>query len=197
MTAEEGQCAIIVLHNFYYLYYDVNTYFDKGLIAEQFLESTASQITCHGIVCLREEIKPENLAVLFRNNHFSTIYRHKVRGSRIFAATFSSRTLCRICLKKNIVNINEKFKVIIFLYSLLLQDELFTLVTDLGFLCERNVVWETLSSVQGDSYFVDGNCLNCPPKSDTSQMPDNPNLDYVNSILSSITLDRTLLSARF
>ena len=38
---------------------------------------------------------------------------------------------------------------------LILQDELFLLVTDQGFLTERNVVWETLSTVDGDCHFVD------------------------------------------
>ena len=38
---------------------------------------------------------------------------------------------------------------------LLLQDELFVLVTDQGFLSESNVVWETLSNVEGDGHFVD------------------------------------------
>ena len=37
----------------------------------------------------------------------------------------------------------------------MLQNELFTLVTDQGFLSEANVVWETLSNVEGDGHFVD------------------------------------------
>lgn len=36
-----------------------------------------------------------------------------------------------------------------------LQSELFLLVTDQGFLSEKNVVWETLNNVEGDGYFVD------------------------------------------
>lgn len=35
------------------------------------------------------------------------------------------------------------------------QNELFLLVTDQGFLSERNIVWETLSNVEGDCHFVD------------------------------------------
>jgi hypothetical protein len=38
-----------------------------------------------------------------------------------------------------------------------LQNELFVLVTDQGFLSEPNVVWETLSNVEGDGHFVDAN----------------------------------------
>lgn len=37
------------------------------------------------------------------------------------------------------------------------QNELFLLVTDQGFLNEKNVVWETLNNVEGDGYFVDTN----------------------------------------
>ena len=55
--------------------------------------------------------------------------------------------------------------------SLHFQDELFLLVTDQGFLTESNVVWETLSNVEGDGEFVDASF--CPyHKSDPStQLP--------------------------
>jgi len=36
-----------------------------------------------------------------------------------------------------------------------MQSELFVLATDQGFLSEPNVVWETLSNVEGDGHFVD------------------------------------------
>lgn len=35
------------------------------------------------------------------------------------------------------------------------QNELFVLVTDQGFLNEKNVMWETLNNVEGDGCFVD------------------------------------------
>ena len=44
--------------------------------------------------------------------------------------------------------------VLIFLFPVF-QDELLLLVTDQGFLTESNVVWETLSNVEGDGHFVD------------------------------------------
>lgn len=108
-----------------------------GLIVQQFLETTASQITYHGIVSLQNEMQPGSLAVLFRNNHFSTIHRH--------------------------------------------NDELFMLITDLGFVKESNVVWESLTSVQGDSQFVDGKFLNSPPKplpSPAENVTQSTDLDY-------------------
>ncbi|EDV29330.1 uncharacterized protein TRIADDRAFT_18339 [Trichoplax adhaerens] len=82
----------------------------EGLIAEQFLNSTASQLTYHGLYTLYEELKPEQLCVLFRNNHYSTLYKHK--------------------------------------------DELFILVTDIGYSTEKEIVWETLSNIEGDSSLV-------------------------------------------
>ncbi|XP_053384700.1 ubiquitin carboxyl-terminal hydrolase MINDY-1-like [Mercenaria mercenaria] len=83
----------------------------QALVAEEFLENSASQLTYHGLCELCTQLKEDELAVLFRNNHFTTLYRHK--------------------------------------------DELFQLVTDQGFLQESNVVWETLSNVEGDCHFVD------------------------------------------
>ncbi|XP_071486356.1 ubiquitin carboxyl-terminal hydrolase MINDY-2-like [Diadema antillarum] len=109
----------------------------QGLQADQFLTSNASQLTYHGLCELNSTIAEEELCVFFRNNHFSTLYKH--------------------------------------------NNELYVLVTDQGFLTESNVVWETLSNVEGDSYFVDGNFrrrpvssgpLTPPPPMSTSQQID-------------------------
>ncbi|XP_033752307.1 ubiquitin carboxyl-terminal hydrolase MINDY-2-like isoform X2 [Pecten maximus] len=85
----------------------------EALLCESFLDGAAAQLTYHGLCELNSVVKENQLCVFFRNNHFSTMYRH--------------------------------------------QNELFLLVTDQGFLGERNVVWETLSNVEGDGYFVDAN----------------------------------------
>jgi len=45
----------------------------KSLLAEQFLEDSASQLTYHGICELNSVMKDGQLAVFFRNNHFSTL----------------------------------------------------------------------------------------------------------------------------
>ena len=50
----------------------------SALIAEQFLERTASQLTYHGLCELNTQVKEDELAVFFRNNHFTTLYRNKV-----------------------------------------------------------------------------------------------------------------------
>jgi hypothetical protein len=48
---------------------------EGGLIA-QFLESSSSQITYYGLVSLHECLNNNQLAILFRNNHFATICKH-------------------------------------------------------------------------------------------------------------------------
>ncbi|NXF40719.1 MINY1 hydrolase, partial [Nyctibius bracteatus] len=48
-----------------------------GLVAEQFLEATASQLTYHGLCELTAAVREGELSVFFRNNHFSTMIKHK------------------------------------------------------------------------------------------------------------------------
>lgn len=49
----------------------------EGLIAEQFLESTATQLSYHGLCEVNTTAKEGELSVFFRNNHFSTMIKHK------------------------------------------------------------------------------------------------------------------------
>lgn len=49
----------------------------EGLIAEQFLESTASQLTYHGLCELTATVTEGELSVFFRNNHFSTMIKYQ------------------------------------------------------------------------------------------------------------------------
>ncbi|TRY74355.1 hypothetical protein DNTS_032049 [Danionella cerebrum] len=49
----------------------------EGLMAEQFLESTATQLSYHGLCELNTTAKEGELSVFFRNNHFSTMIKHK------------------------------------------------------------------------------------------------------------------------
>ncbi|KAG9466992.1 hypothetical protein GDO78_015789, partial [Eleutherodactylus coqui] len=48
-----------------------------GLLAEQFLESSAAQLTYHGLCELMAAVNEGELSVFFRNNHFSTLIKHK------------------------------------------------------------------------------------------------------------------------
>ncbi|KAI8061662.1 hypothetical protein BC940DRAFT_310085 [Gongronella butleri] len=47
-----------------------------GLVASTFLQDTATQLTYYGIELLTDSLRNGNLCVLFRNNHFSTLYKH-------------------------------------------------------------------------------------------------------------------------
>lgn len=49
-----------------------------GLVAEQFLEATATQLSYHGLCELNTTAREGEISVFFRNNHFSTMIKHKV-----------------------------------------------------------------------------------------------------------------------
>uniref|UniRef100_A0A3Q2QSG6 Ubiquitin carboxyl-terminal hydrolase n=1 Tax=Fundulus heteroclitus TaxID=8078 RepID=A0A3Q2QSG6_FUNHE len=48
-----------------------------GIVAEQFLSSTATQLTYHGLCELTSTVQEGELCVFFRNNHFSTMIKYK------------------------------------------------------------------------------------------------------------------------
>ena len=52
-----------------------NTLVTESLVAQNFLEESASQLTYHGLCELGTTMKENELAIFFRNNHFSTIYK--------------------------------------------------------------------------------------------------------------------------
>ncbi|KAG8440431.1 hypothetical protein GDO86_006253 [Hymenochirus boettgeri] len=49
----------------------------EGYVAEQFLNSTATQLTHHGLSELTTTLQEGELCVFFRNNHFSTMTKYK------------------------------------------------------------------------------------------------------------------------
>uniref|UniRef100_A0A3P9A1J9 Ubiquitin carboxyl-terminal hydrolase n=1 Tax=Esox lucius TaxID=8010 RepID=A0A3P9A1J9_ESOLU len=49
----------------------------EGFVAEQFLHSTATQLTYHGLCELTSTVQEGELCVFFRNNHFSTMIKFK------------------------------------------------------------------------------------------------------------------------
>ena len=51
------------------------------------------------------------------------------------------------------------------------QDELFQLVTDQGFLTEDRVIWESLTNVEGDGFFVDAEFRSLPVVSSEPLQP--------------------------
>ncbi|KAH7133148.1 hypothetical protein B0J13DRAFT_507766 [Dactylonectria estremocensis] len=78
-------------------------------VIKSFLVSSATQLTHWGIEVIGRAIRPGTFAILFRNDHFSTLYCHP-------------ETM-----------------------------QLLTLVTDAGFKTHDDIVWETLSDVNGES----------------------------------------------
>ena len=48
----------------------------RGLVIRDWLHETRSQLTYHGLFELTRVLQDEELAVLFRNNHFSTLIKH-------------------------------------------------------------------------------------------------------------------------
>lgn len=53
-----------------------------GIVAEQFLSSTATQLTYHGLCELTSTVQEGELCVFFRNNHFSTMIKYKVNTKK-------------------------------------------------------------------------------------------------------------------
>ncbi|KAM3626188.1 uncharacterized protein V6R79_024297 [Siganus canaliculatus] len=49
----------------------------EGIVAEQFLNNTATQLTYHGLCELTSTVQEGELCVFFRNNHFSTMIKYK------------------------------------------------------------------------------------------------------------------------
>ena len=70
------------------LVYSINI---LALLAEEFLERTASQLTYYGLAELSTTVKEEELCVMFRNNHFSTLYMHKVERLYFCLCIISAR----------------------------------------------------------------------------------------------------------
>lgn len=48
------------------------------MLCEEFMASSGSQLTIHGLFELGSALEHEEIAVFFRNNHFSTIYKRGV-----------------------------------------------------------------------------------------------------------------------
>ncbi|KAK3892915.1 hypothetical protein Pcinc_003255 [Petrolisthes cinctipes] len=53
----------------------------KAMLCEDFINSSRSQLTIHGLFELGSALERDEIAVLFRNNHFSTIYK---RGDQLY-----------------------------------------------------------------------------------------------------------------
>ncbi|KAI9828865.1 MAG: hypothetical protein M1819_006480 [Sarea resinae] len=50
--------------------------FEDIAAIQYFLVQTATQLTHHGLETIRRSLSPGSIAILFRNDHFSTLYKH-------------------------------------------------------------------------------------------------------------------------
>lgn len=55
---------------------EVRKILDEGIILKQFHDRTQTQLSYEGLLALHEVISERQLAVYFRNNHFSTVMKH-------------------------------------------------------------------------------------------------------------------------
>lgn len=78
----------ISFHLFFFFFNSVRTFsLVTGIVAEQFLNSTATQLTYHGLCELTSTVQEGELCVFFRNNHFSTMIKFKVKASKVVLNT--------------------------------------------------------------------------------------------------------------
>lgn len=52
-----------------------------------FLTTSATQLTNYGLQCISESLRPGSIAILFRNDHFSTLYKHPQSGQLLTLVT--------------------------------------------------------------------------------------------------------------
>ncbi|KAL3312023.1 Ubiquitin carboxyl-terminal hydrolase MINDY-1 [Cichlidogyrus casuarinus] len=140
MQNSNGPCPIIAISNFLLLKGSLKLPTDShfvsneklcNMLSEKLLEansSTSSQLTFFGLTALNKHLADGQLAVLFRNNHFSTV------------------------TKRN--------------------NDIYVLVTDMGFLHEPRVVWEALLAIDGDTQYVDSDFKLFEPHNRTSDIPE-------------------------
>lgn len=128
-------------------------------LVRQFLNTTRSQLTYHGLFHLVNDITPGSLVALFRNSHLSVLYKRPSRkqlGKSRAEASSNGIT---------IIPRNEEGK------GEAEQEEdddddnaLYSLVTDTVFLKESSIVWERLEDVDGGwSTFVDSSFIKATP----------------------------------
>lgn len=83
------QQIITSLSTFFFFFFNSVRTFSlvTGIVAEQFLNSTATQLTYHGLCELTSTVQEGELCVFFRNNHFSTMIKFKVKASKVVLNT--------------------------------------------------------------------------------------------------------------
>ncbi|KAF8151256.1 hypothetical protein K438DRAFT_1865167 [Mycena galopus ATCC 62051] len=116
---------------------------EDAMAIRQFLDSTQSQLTYHGLFHLATSLPPGSLVALFRNSHLSVLHKPKRTSSPSspFASPLDGDADASHA-----------------------DTSLYSLVTDSVFLHEGSVVWERLEDVDGgNSTWVDSNFVRSSP----------------------------------
>ncbi|XP_004364562.1 hypothetical protein CAOG_01694 [Capsaspora owczarzaki ATCC 30864] len=116
----------------------------RGLAVEAFLNESPTQLTEHGVRELSRLIKPGELAVFFRNNHFGTIFKRD--------------HLLDEPLNQHLVGSPDFEPVLL-------------LLTDQGYV-DTPVAWETLTSVAGDGSLLNARFANAVSESQAQEERD-------------------------
>lgn len=88
----------------------------RVLIAEDFLEKTASQLTHYGLSQLKDQIKDNELGILFRNNHFVTLFKRDVSFISLLPLTHNAFFAFILSQSFNVHNIHLSFLFFVVLY---------------------------------------------------------------------------------
>ncbi|KAG9195841.1 ubiquitin carboxyl-terminal hydrolase MINDY-1/2 [Alternaria panax] len=106
---------------------------------KEFLMRWPTQLTDHGLKVIRDSLKPGQVAILFRNDHFSTLCKNPRNG------------------------------------------ELVTLVTDQGYSTHEEIVWESLTDVNGQGSLLFSGDFRSVDNSNASMVPQGQQQqDYDN-----------------
>lgn len=69
--------------------------FNKGALLETFVKQTAGQMTYYGLFELLKSVNEKQLCVLFRNNHFSVLFKLKNELYALITDTgFKNDSIC-------------------------------------------------------------------------------------------------------
>ncbi|CAH7689701.1 expressed protein, partial [Phakopsora pachyrhizi] len=112
---------------------------DASLV-KKFLESTPTQLSYSGLFQLASGLNPDSLAALFRNSHLSVVYRRPSLPLPVLPQTEGLNSVQGLVERTEELNLNNDQSSL---------PKLFTLVTDLSFLNEEQIIWESLEDLEG------------------------------------------------
>lgn len=121
----------------------------QATIIQRFLQQTSTQLTYAGLFNLSESLPQGSLCALFRNSHFSVLYRRPDAPPRPSRLAGEDGTQAGTASGGHNDNNNGQGRR-------LPQATLFQLVTDQALLHEPNAIWESLEDIDGSgSTFFD------------------------------------------